>query len=32
MRKVNVNICDRFELGALGTGRNSFYERLGWVT
>ena len=25
-------IRDRFELGALGTGRLHFYERLGWRT
>lgn len=25
-------IRDRFELGALGTGRHRFYERLGWLT
>ena len=25
-------IRDRFELGALGTGRHHFYERLGWET
>jgi aminoglycoside 2'-N-acetyltransferase I len=25
-------IASRFELGALGTGRHAFYERLGWVT
>ncbi len=24
-------IRERFELGALGTGRHSFYERLGWL-
>jgi aminoglycoside 2'-N-acetyltransferase I len=26
------HIDDAFELGALGTGRLAFYERLGWVT
>jgi aminoglycoside 2'-N-acetyltransferase I len=30
--EVTSYIKDRFELGALGTGRHSFYERLGWVT
>ena len=25
-------IRERFELGALGTGRHHFYERLGWLT
>jgi aminoglycoside 2'-N-acetyltransferase I len=32
MREVNSYVCDRFELGALGTGRHAFYERLGWLT
>ena len=32
MAEVNAIIRDRFELGALGTGRHHFYERLGWVT
>ena len=32
MREVNAYIRDRFELGALGTGEQAFYERLGWVT
>ncbi len=32
MREVTTYIGDRFELGALGTGRQSFYERLGWRT
>ena len=32
MDDVNALIRDRFELGALGTGRHSFYERLGWRT
>jgi aminoglycoside 2'-N-acetyltransferase I len=32
MREVNAYIRDRFELGALGTGRHRFYERLGWLT
>lgn len=30
MGEVNEIIRDRYELGALGTGRISFYERLGW--
>jgi len=29
---VTAWIRDRFELGALGTGRHHFYERLGWET
>ena len=29
---VTTYIRERFELGALGTGRHHFYERLGWVT
>jgi aminoglycoside 2'-N-acetyltransferase I len=29
---VTSYIHDRFELGALGTGRHRFYERLGWQT
>ena len=32
MGEVNAIIRERFELGALGTGANHFYERLGWVT
>ena len=32
MREVNGYIRERFELGALGTGRHRFYERLGWLT
>jgi len=32
MDDVTAWIRDRFELGALGTGRHSFYERLGWRT
>ena len=32
MREVTAHIRDRFELGALGTGRHRFYERLGWRT
>ena len=29
---VTSCIKDRFELGALGTGRQGFYQRLGWLT
>jgi aminoglycoside 2'-N-acetyltransferase I len=29
---VTAFVGDRYELGALGTGRHHFYERLGWVT
>lgn len=29
---VTSYIRERFELGALGTGRHRFYERLGWLT
>jgi aminoglycoside 2'-N-acetyltransferase I len=32
MRDVGDFIQTHFELGALGTGRHGFYERLGWVT
>jgi aminoglycoside 2'-N-acetyltransferase I len=32
MREATAYIEDRFELGALGTGRHGFYERLGWQT
>lgn len=32
MSAVNAYIRDGFELGALGTGRQPFYERLGWRT
>jgi aminoglycoside 2'-N-acetyltransferase I len=32
MLDVTGWIRDRFELGALGTGRHHFYERLGWET
>ena len=32
MADVTAWIKDRFELGALGTGRQRFYERLGWLT
>jgi aminoglycoside 2'-N-acetyltransferase I len=30
MRAVNEHIAERFEIGALGTGSQPFYERLGW--
>jgi aminoglycoside 2'-N-acetyltransferase I len=30
MRRINAVIADQFELGALSTGRQTFYERLGW--
>ena len=32
MDDASAYIRDAFELGALGTGRHRFYERLGWVT
>jgi len=32
MTAVTTFIRGRFELGALGTGRHGFYERLGWLT
>jgi aminoglycoside 2'-N-acetyltransferase I len=32
MSDVGAYIGERFELGALGTGRHQFYERLGWRT
>ncbi len=32
MARVTTFIRERFELGALGTGRHHFYERLGWQT
>jgi aminoglycoside 2'-N-acetyltransferase I len=32
MTEVAAYIRDRFELGALGTGRHRFYERLGWLS
>ena len=32
MAAVDAYIADAFELGALGTGRHRFYERLGWTT
>jgi len=31
MEAVGAHIRHGFELGALGTGRHSFYERLGWA-
>jgi aminoglycoside 2'-N-acetyltransferase I len=30
MREVNTYVQENFELGALGTGSQAFYERLGW--
>lgn len=30
MTDVGTYIRERFEIGALGTGRHAFYERLGW--
>jgi aminoglycoside 2'-N-acetyltransferase I len=30
MRSVNEHVTANFELGALGTGSQAFYERLGW--
>jgi aminoglycoside 2'-N-acetyltransferase I len=30
MTDVTAYVRERFELGALGTGRHHFYERLGW--
>jgi aminoglycoside 2'-N-acetyltransferase I len=32
MEDVGSYIRERFELGALATGRQPFYERLGWLT
>jgi aminoglycoside 2'-N-acetyltransferase I len=32
MGDAAVYIRERFELGALSTGRHSFYQRLGWLT
>jgi aminoglycoside 2'-N-acetyltransferase I len=32
MADVTAYIRETFELGALGTGRHHFYERLGWQT
>jgi aminoglycoside 2'-N-acetyltransferase I len=31
MTEIDRLIDDRYQLGALGTGRHAFYERLGWV-
>lgn len=31
MMAINRMIDERYEIGALGTGRHSFYARLGWV-
>ncbi len=31
MADVTSHVRDQFELGALGTGRHRFYERLGWL-
>jgi aminoglycoside 2'-N-acetyltransferase I len=31
MEVIDRMIDDRYELGALGTGRHAFYARLGWV-
>jgi len=32
MEDVTAYIREEFEIGALGTGRHAFYERLGWRT
>lgn len=32
MAEVGAYIADQFQLGALGTGRHGFYERLHWRT
>lgn len=32
MQEIGDHIRARFEIGALGTGRHAFYERLGWRT
>src|SRR6266576_1260057 len=32
MRDASAYVRERFELGALGTGEQGFYERLGWTT
>ena len=32
MTAVDEIIGERYELGALGTGRHHFYQRLGWLT
>ena len=31
MRRVNDHVAAHYELGALGTGSQPFYERLGWL-
>ena len=31
MTEVGAHVRDAYELGALGTGRDAFYERLGWI-
>jgi aminoglycoside 2'-N-acetyltransferase I len=31
MAEATAYVRERFELGALGTGRHSFYQRLGWL-
>jgi aminoglycoside 2'-N-acetyltransferase I len=30
LREAAAHIADRYDLGALGTGEQAFYERLGW--
>jgi aminoglycoside 2'-N-acetyltransferase I len=32
MREATAHIQTAFDLGALGTGKHGFYERLGWTT
>ncbi len=32
MAAITTEIRERFDLGALGTGRHAFYARLGWMT
>lgn len=32
MTSVTAYVRESFDLGALGTGRHAFYERLGWAT
>lgn len=32
MREIGRVIGEAYAIGALATGRNSFYERLGWIT
>lgn len=32
MTDVTAHVRERFDLGALGTGRHMLYERLGWTT